>query len=47
MNSFRLLIASLLGSLLLTAETPRFKVVTYNVENYLVERSGKIGRAHV
>ncbi|MFM8878227.1 MAG: endonuclease/exonuclease/phosphatase family protein [Verrucomicrobiota bacterium] len=40
MNSFRLLIASLLGSLLLTAETPRFKVVTYNVENYLVERSG-------
>jgi endonuclease/exonuclease/phosphatase family metal-dependent hydrolase len=40
MNSFRLVLDSLLGSLLLAAETPRFKVVTYNVENYLVERSG-------
>ena len=40
MNSFRLIVAALLGSLILAAETPRFKVVTYNVENYLVERSG-------
>ena len=40
MNSFRLIVAALLGSLFLAAETPRFKVVTYNVENYLVERSG-------
>lgn len=40
MNSFRLLALSLLGAFFLAAETPRFKVVTYNVENYLVERSG-------
>jgi len=40
MNSFRLIVAALLGSLFLAAEPPRFKVVTYNVENYLVERSG-------
>jgi endonuclease/exonuclease/phosphatase family metal-dependent hydrolase len=40
MNSFRLLALSLLGAFFLAAETPRFKVVTYNVENYLIERSG-------
>jgi len=34
------LLGSLLGSLLLAAETPRFRVVTYNLENYLVQRSG-------
>jgi endonuclease/exonuclease/phosphatase family metal-dependent hydrolase len=40
MNLYRLLLVPLLGASLLRAETPRFKVATYNVENYLVERSG-------
>ena len=40
MNLYRLLLAHLFAALLLSAETPRFKVVTYNLENYLVERSG-------
>lgn len=40
MNLIRIVLACLLASLPLAAETPRFRVVTYNVENYLVERSG-------
>lgn len=41
MKTIRLFVAALLGSLLgLAGDSPRFKVVTYNVENYLVERSG-------
>lgn len=40
MKLSRLLLAPFFGAFLLIAETPRFKVVTYNLENYLVERSG-------
>lgn len=40
MNAIQRILASLLGSFLLAAETPRFRLVTYNVENYLIERSG-------
>jgi endonuclease/exonuclease/phosphatase family metal-dependent hydrolase len=40
MTVLRSFLASLLGTVLLAAETPRFRVVTYNVENYLIERSG-------
>jgi len=40
MKLSRLLFAPFFGAFLLIAETPRFKVVTYNLENYLVERSG-------
>ena len=40
MNSYRLFLAHLVGALLLSAETPRFQVITYNLENYLVDRTG-------
>lgn len=40
MKVSQLLLAHCLGTFLIIADVPRFKVVTYNLENYLVERSG-------